>query len=326
MSARFLHKKKNYNSRGRKQFLKTIETRKKCRKEKQFFNQSYKKKEGLFNSAKTKKTNMSESLPLPPPPSFIDTISCDLGLDISIYRVLAQHLRDAPNGINIAVLADDSGSMLGERWAELQTTLQTMCHILSHFDEDGFDLFFLNRPGVANVRHIHEIQPCFFRDPSGGTDLIRSLEKIYQGPLSPQQSGKRLLVIVLTDGLPDGNKSSSGNAGDLKGVMKFIKKQHDKYPDHLFCTFAMCTEDDKIVAEYNKWDDKIGHFDITDDYVSERNEVLSKRGPDFKFTRQDWVAKLIIGSMDPYYDFVDESTSFFEDKSTKSVRSCCIVS
>lgn len=255
-----------------------------------------------------------------------DSIEAErLGLSPPVFQLMKTYFAQ---GINVVFLADDSGSMSSvvsggpgkqakTRWDELKETFRLVCDIVGHFDSDGFDLRFLNRPGAANVKTMSQIEQLFQRPPSGSTNLIDAMEAIYESPLcQPEQTNKKLLLIVMTDGLPDGNISRRRKMpGDLAGVMALVQNQHSLrgWEEKYYCSFVLCTEDDGVVEQYNAYDNKIPNFDVIDDYESERREIIRHRGKQFPFDKREYVAKIILGSMDAYYDNMDEAGSYFSD-------------
>ena len=57
----------------------------------------------------------------------------------------------------------------------------------------------------------------------------------------------------------------------------------------------------------NHADDTIQRLDVTDDYASEREEVLKAQGRSFAFSRGDWIVKAMLGPIDRYMDELDGS-------------------
>ncbi len=43
------------------------------------------------------------------------------------------------------------------------------------------------------------------------------------------------------------------------------------------------------------------------DYTNERREVLEAQGNDFVFTKGDYIAKVMLGAIDPFFDLLDET-------------------
>lgn len=51
---------------------------------------------------------------------------------------------------------------------------------------------------------------------------------------------------------------------------------------------------------------KIKNLDIIDDYNSEKKEVIKIQGDKFNFSFGDYIVKALLGSIDPYFDKLDE--------------------
>ena len=82
-------------------------------------------------------------------------------------------------------------------------------------------------------------------------------------------------------------------------------------------SFIMCTDEDNIVEAYDKYFDKgIINVDIVDDYKSESRQIQKVQGKKFRFTHGDYIVKLMLGSIDPNIDKLDET----------SLNNCCIIS
>merc|ERR1712129_422590 len=68
----------------------------------------------------------------------------------------------------------------------------------------------------------------------------------------------------------------------------------------------VCTPDDDEVEWLSVLDDKLTALDVTDDYFSEKRQVMQK-GLTKKFTRGDWCMKAMLGPVSPKFDAWDES-------------------
>jgi hypothetical protein len=91
--------------------------------------------------------------------------------------------------------------------------------------------------------------------------------------------------------------------------------QHNRNPiDRVFVSFLACTDDESSVAYLNAWDDELKNVDVTDDYLSERKEILRAQGSSFKFSYADYVCKMLLGPIDPEIDRLD------------SAQGCCTIS
>ncbi|KAF4584314.1 von Willebrand factor [Ophiocordyceps camponoti-floridani] len=113
-------------------------------------------------------------------------------------------------------LVDDSSSMLGPRWREVQTALAQLTPVCTSHDDDGIDIYFMNHVngassnggycGLTDPEEVHAI----FRSvrPFGPTPTRSRIEHI----LNPYftrlheandcQDIRPLNLIVLTDGMP----------------------------------------------------------------------------------------------------------------------------
>lgn len=231
-----------------------------------------------------------------------------LGIPLGIYQDFARNIAKNPSEIiHYVFLLDDSGSMnSGGRWEELIKNVKLMIHIIGHFTT--IDVYFLNREGRKNIRSFAEIEACFASRPCGGTPMVSSLKRIYRSSVYAHT-----VLCVFTDGEP--------SDGNVSNVMNMVRTQNSA--TGWGTTFVMCTTEDHVVSQYNAYDTDaprgcfecifgiraigIPRFDVVDDFHSERQEVLIKRGPDFHFDETTYVAKLALGSIDPKYDDMDES-------------------
>ena len=66
-----------------------------------------------------------------------------------------------------------------------------------------------------------------------------------------------------------------------------------------------CTDDEQTMAYLNQADNAIPRLDCTDDFASEKFEVLRAQGAGFHFTFGDYLCKALAGAIDPYFDSLD---------------------
>ncbi|KAJ8602349.1 hypothetical protein CTAYLR_004234 [Chrysophaeum taylorii] len=210
-------------------------------------------------------------------------------------------------GADIVVIADDSGSMaccsnptamnVTTRWEELKSTLRQLVTMLLVVDHsDGFDLQFLNDPNWYAINSLADVDNLFVhRFPRGGTPLYARCEPILNGTWHPKQDRDEsdLILLVMTDGEP-----SDCSFEELKRAVARKRK-------NVYVTFLMCTDEDNVVAKYNRFMDRIPGVDVCDDYVSEKREV-ERRGR--RLTYYKWLGKAVLGSKLPKYDKLDEAT------------------
>ncbi|KAJ9450416.1 hypothetical protein DIPPA_03496 [Diplonema papillatum] len=190
----------------------------------------------------------------------------------------------ALEGYEIVFICDDSSSM--NRIAEV-----ACC-----FDDDGIDVYFLNRNPVFNVSSCSDprLIAAFQARPTGRTPLTQTIKKVIQ---DKKHTEKPLLLLIATDGEPD------HGPGEFKLVIEQAIKK--KIP---ICKFQIlaCTAEDDQIAWINDFDDAFYEVDATDDFYSERAEIL-RTGRLQKFTRGDWVMKALLGPILRMFDEWDEA-------------------
>lgn len=226
---------------------------------------------------------------------------------------------------DIVLICDDSGSMnqpcsqpssnhtsrepwfapRQTRWDELRETIKVVVEIATTLDQDGVDLFFLNRLPIRNVTQPEEIERAFQDTPSGYTPLARVLREVLnakRGVLEGhREHRKKVLILIATDGEPTDER---GNP-DRTTVRHILQKE--RIPrGSVHVSFVACTDDSAVMDVLNEWDRSLHDLDVVDDYHSERAEVLAAQGVAFPFSRGDWVCKILLGSVDPDIDNLDE--------------------
>jgi hypothetical protein len=200
-------------------------------------------------------------------------------------------------GFSICLLCDDSGSMatpvhtgysnrnmnpygpVASRWSELQGTTSLLVQLATALDPTGtVDVFFLNRPPLIGVQDASQIPPAFASPPNGFTPLARVITQILQHKAAVLAE-RKLLLIIATDGQP------TDDAGSVQ-IPQFLNLLMTK-PQNMFVQIMACTDDEGTMAYLNRVDDQIPRLDVTDDYASEKKEILRAQGPQFHFTYGD---------------------------------------
>lgn len=207
--------------------------------------------------------------------------------------------------IDIAIIADDSTSMetkteYGTRWKELNTFINICVDVVSCVNNNGVDIYFLNKnEPIRNVTDITQIAHLQNMRPYGCTPLAQTLQKI----LIEKSMSNKLLVLIITDGEPTDTLGSGGKKeiNNFKNILKHKNK-------NVFVNILACTTNDSVMDYLNDWDKDIDNFDVTDDYESEKKEILKAKGANFEFTYGTYVLKTVIGSLDPSIDNLDESS------------------
>eukprot|EP01062_Namystynia_karyoxenos_P023331 TRINITY_DN19013_c2_g4_i1.p1 TRINITY_DN19013_c2_g4~~TRINITY_DN19013_c2_g4_i1.p1 ORF type:complete len:358 (+),score=110.33 TRINITY_DN19013_c2_g4_i1:70-1074(+) len=214
----------------------------------------------------------------------------------------------------IVIIADDSGSMRisamppaqrplpgsgkpdPSRWDELKATVAMVVEIATVFDEDGLDIYFLNRPPLKNVTSMNDprLAQSFQQPPSGTTPLTRCLTDL----VKHTHGDKPVLLVIATDGVPDG-----GPGPFVEAVESIVTRRTTSKRFRL--QMMACTADDEAIGWMNQLDSRFKEVDVTDDYYSERDEVL-RAGRMKKFNRSDWVIKALLGPVSQKFDGWDE--------------------
>ena len=268
--------------------------------------------------------NFASAPPLPsaPPAPVFDSMQQTLMGFASRYEIAHQYIGKIRKlmGWDIKIICDDSGSMASgsdafpssdpfapkfSRFDELKRIVEQVMSIATTMDDDGVDLYFLNRPDAKNITSIDQIVHLFNAPPSGTTPLVCAFNRA----IADKSDDKNLLVIIITDGLPD------------EGIDAFTRAVASK-PDHVNVSIAACTDDAKVMTDLNKMDCGIPFVDISDDYQSERKQILQMQGKNFPFSYGDWVCKILLGSIDPYFDALDERPVDIESGEVKSSVPC----
>ena len=192
---------------------------------------------------------------------------------------------------DIVVIADDSGSMaagikqgdgaVSTRWQELKGIAQVVVELAAALDDDGCDLYFLNRPDARSVRDAAAVAGRFAVEPSGGTPLTQTLARALrdkglrladEAPAAGGGAGggaaaaaaaamaeraggagsaKRVLFLIATDGVPHG------------GPEKFVAALQ-RLPDNCYVQLVAVTDDDSVVAWMNQADERVRWVDVND--------------------------------------------------------------
>ena len=221
-------------------------------------------------------------------------------------------------GFDIVMILDDSSSMstpnidqnernlspfnhLPTRWDELKHVVSIIVDLASTLDPDGIDIHFLNRPPLLHVNDSSQLNETFSRLPNGPTPITRVLQEILNLK-RPVIHDRKLLILIATDGLPTDDRGEN----DLKRLEKVLRNERFPSIDRIYITFIACTNDLQSVGYLNQFDKKIPFVDVLDDYQSERTEILAVQGKNFPFSYGDYVVKILMGSIDRWFDQLDE--------------------
>jgi hypothetical protein len=228
-------------------------------------------------------------------------------------------------GYDIVFICDDSGSMktkvttpntkkfddvMTTRWDEMKNIVSTVTKLSMILDDDGIDLYFLNREPLMGVTSQEQLDIIFTVPPSGYTPILKTLKQVIKDK-SRALAEKKLLIILATDGQPT---SENGSNADSNGVTE-TEKLYDflatgRNPQNkIHTTILACTDDDSIMEYLENWDSTLVNFDLVDDYYSERNRIQEAQGKSYRFTFGDYIVKILLGSIDKTLDSLDGSSA-----------------
>ena len=250
----------------------------------------------------------------PPPPTtatypdrFIQLIK-RLELDATTAHDLYSVLTSA----DIVLLCDDSTSMTATirpepgnpqtgttvtRWDELKRLAATLIDFITATNQDGMDIQFLNRSGVARVTGLPGLQPLFANGPSGSTPLGGAIETILSQRAATLQPGRQLLLIVATDGEP-----SDCTADQLYNTIN----SHLSRNGALHVSAVELTDNEETMAYMDDWNQRITYFDNTDDYRTDLRKVKAINGQNFKYDYHNWAVKILLGAFLTKYKKLDQ--------------------
>ncbi|CAK0821062.1 unnamed protein product [Prorocentrum cordatum] len=215
------------------------------------------------------------------------------------------------------VICDDSESMrmsakpkeerrLGEkpltRWHELQEGVSLLVDLLTCFQPEGLDLYFLNAGTVRSVKSSgnEKLQNIFQAGPIGKTPLTKRLKEAAVDHSA--KSELPTIMFIFTDGEPDG-----GPKKFVKTLTELVSNSGSfKKTSQYRVQIMACSNNDEEIAWLSEIDQQSDYIDVTDDYYNEKRRVMEIKGDDYAFTRSDWLVKAILGPVDQSVDDVNE--------------------
>ncbi|KAL8785087.1 MAG: hypothetical protein Q9213_003592 [Squamulea squamosa] len=233
---------------------------------------------------------------------------------------------------DIILYIDNSGSMLfdegGERIKDLKLIISRVVSAAMLFDDDGISIRFMNDwpsdPAVdgldmrrldrvqdeAMVEHIISKVKFAGLTPLGTELRNKVIDPLVLGPARNRQLQKPVLVITVTDGQPAGEAINA-----VHETIRYASTELSRMPQYgtgaISFQFAQ-VGNDQMAREYLAKldsDPQVGHLiDCTSNYENEQVE-MQRTSPSIDFTPDIWLAKMLLGSIDPSYDTKDESSS-----------------
>lgn len=214
-------------------------------------------------------------------------------------------------GFEIVIVCDDSGSMSSlldqtpgdpfgkkyTRWDELKQYVSIVTDIAGVLDQNGLDIYFLNRSGMTGVTHCEQVMPLFQNPPAGYTPIPRVLNQIFQEKAAVIRE-KKMLLLIATDGQP------TNDVGD-DATKEFFHCLKTRSPN-VHISIIACTDDVSTMQYLNEIDQVVPSVDVNDDYLSEKKEIQNAQGANYSFSFGDYVVKTLLGSVDQVFDTLDE--------------------
>lgn len=216
----------------------------------------------------------------------------------------------------IALILDNSGSMdnlsdapmpsgftrYWSRWEELKHIAKILIPIANVFDTNGVDMYFFDKT-INNYKDISS-----FDDVAGNPGTSTPLTETLNALLASKENlpaGKKLLIFIITDGVPNGGPY-------------YFKEALLRKADNVYVTILACNNDERAIGYLNEIDDTVDRVDCVDDYTSEKKEIHYVQGKDFPFSYGDYIIKALLGSVDPIFDNLDEKNLLLDAYIVKS--------
>jgi len=250
---------------------------------------------------------------------------------------VATKLKNVLGRCKIVLLADDSGSMESEikepngkvttRWQELKTLAAKLVELITVTNEDGLDIYFLNRGQMFGVKDLFKLADIFSAQPSGGTPLGQRIEQI-RTDNNAILNRKELLILTITDGHP----TDRGNFEDSKTYFEESLQIVTK-GGRVHVSICECTDRPEDMDYLDELDGKITNFDNTDDYREVLQKIRQKYGPNFKFDYNDYMIKIVLATFYRDYYNLDQPTRVAynynnyasSNYTSKDQNGCCII-
>jgi hypothetical protein len=228
---------------------------------------------------------------------------------------IAEQLKNVLSTCEIVLLCDDSESMSlniaeegtdpfaprnSTRWLELKKLAAVIIQFVTSVNDNGLDLYFLNRQKICNVNSLSGLQNIFNLPPQGSTNISNALLEIYEDK-KYVLGHKKLLIVVVTDGEPTDNTKNPRTT--LFNTIQYIVSDGS---NNVHISFAECTDNSEDMQYLDDWDGLLQNFDNTDDYREELIKIKAIQGMQFKFDYTDYVIKILLATFIRWYYNLDQ--------------------
>lgn len=200
-------------------------------------------------------------------------------------------------------LIDDSGSMAGGRWRETKDALKTITPICTDHDEDGIDIFFLNRADsdlYRNVKDAETVEQIFSKvKPGGGTPTGQKLNQIIRPYLrryaEKPETTKPINIICITDGEP---------SDDVESPLISAAKKLDKLDAPAWqvgVQFFQVGRDEEAKKHLKQLDDELAEI-AGDDEMRDIVDTVPFKGDEGTALTGDGILKVVLGAVNRRLD------------------------
>jgi hypothetical protein len=186
---------------------------------------------------------------------------------------------------------------------EEQDCAEKVVRIGSRMDEDGMDIYFLNKPSVhTNICSPTEVQNCFNFEPCGMTPLSSRLTEI----MNMYNDKDKHLILIITDGIPtdeDGRYTESS-------IQEFIGVLRNRDSEKFKIVILLCTDDDAVVSIYNDIDSMIDGISVIDDFETEKRKCENIQRDGFVYTEDMHTFRTLMSGISDSFDKLNEMRIF----------------
>jgi hypothetical protein len=215
-------------------------------------------------------------------------------------------------GYDMVVVCDDSfamserasGDTKQSRWEALKDDARLLLLVAKQFDR-AVDFHFVCAGSCLDVRSYDQVAPFFDRQPWGDATTVRTLRNVWRDRHVAAGVERPLVVYLFAADWPTGEH-----------VESWIRRRPNARST--FVSIVLCTEDEnmeracrpmqhRVPGQYGWTGEPQGAagVDVTSDFRGELRDVRRVRGPDFPFSRGDYMVKCLIGAIDPAVHAVD---------------------
>jgi hypothetical protein len=221
---------------------------------------------------------------------------------------------------DVALLCDDSGSMSLQadddnpnltRWAELKQAVNIILRVTAAMGKT-VDVYFINRGVFRGVQTWNDVAPQFIRPPGGLTNTVRTLQQMWSDRANAGILQRPFVCHLFTDGHPTNNQGNE----DINGFAMWMRNR--QCIANTYFAILLCTDAEEVCNMYRPLEYRVsGRFgwsgptcgiqgvDVTEDYRGERRDILQLRGQRYSFTFGDYIAKCLVGVIDPVVHMID---------------------